>query len=298
MGHHVRPHRHRHRPGLDAGVPPGAAAAAHRAARRRVTGGARADGRHHQPRLPAAVPRVRQRGARGRRRVGGDQPLRVRDGHHPGPRRAHARDDAAHLARPRREPAPVQLYGVDPVTVGQAARMLVTEDRADHIDLNFGCPVPKVTRKGGGAALPWKTDLFRGIVAAVVRAASPYDVPVTVKMRSRHRRRPRHLPRCRADRRGRGGRGRRAARPHRCPALLRAGRLVGDRPAQGGRHVDPGAGQRRHLVGRGRPRDGAADRLRRGRRRARLPRPAVAVRRPRRRVRRVRRPACSRGCAR
>jgi nifR3 family TIM-barrel protein len=61
--------------------------------------------------------------------------------------------------------------------------MLVSEDRADHIDLNFGCPVPKVTRKGGGAALPWKTDLFRGIVGAVVREAAPYDVPVTVKMR-------------------------------------------------------------------------------------------------------------------
>ena len=44
----------------------------------------------------------------------------------------------------------VQLYGVDPVTVGQAVRMLVEEDRADHIDLNFGCPVPKVTRRGGG----------------------------------------------------------------------------------------------------------------------------------------------------
>ncbi len=77
----------------------------------------------------------------------------------------------------------MQLYSVDPVTAGLAARMLVTEDRADHIDLNFGCPVPKVTRKGGGAALPWKSDLFRGIVAAVVREAAPYAVPVTVKMR-------------------------------------------------------------------------------------------------------------------
>ena len=43
--------------------------------------------------------------------------------------------------------------------------------------------MPKVTRKGGGAALPWKTGLFRSIVAAVVREASPYSVPVTVKMR-------------------------------------------------------------------------------------------------------------------
>ena len=80
-------------------------------------------------------------------------------------------------------PRSIQLYGVDPATVGTAVRMLVSEDRADHIDLNFGCPVPKVTRKGGGAALPWKTDLFRAIVSQAVKEAAPYDVPVTVKMR-------------------------------------------------------------------------------------------------------------------
>ncbi|GAA2738863.1 tRNA dihydrouridine synthase DusB [Pedococcus aerophilus] len=84
---------------------------------------------------------------------------------------------------PDESPRSIQLYGVDPATVGAAVRMLVTEDRADHIDLNFGCPVPKVTRKGGGAALPWKKDLFTAIVATAVREASPYDVPVTVKMR-------------------------------------------------------------------------------------------------------------------
>ncbi len=78
-------------------------------------------------------------------------------------------------------PRSVQLYGVDPATVGAAVRMLVDEDRTDHVDLNFGCPVPKVTRKGGGAALPWKADLFRDIVRAAVRAAG--EVPVTVKMR-------------------------------------------------------------------------------------------------------------------
>ncbi|MGL5818147.1 MAG: tRNA dihydrouridine synthase DusB [Phycicoccus sp.] len=84
---------------------------------------------------------------------------------------------------PDEHPRSVQLYSVDPTTAGRAARLLVTEDRADHVDLNFGCPVPKVTRKGGGAALPWKTELFRGIVRAVVRECAPYDVPVTVKMR-------------------------------------------------------------------------------------------------------------------
>lgn len=77
----------------------------------------------------------------------------------------------------------VQLYGVDPATVHAAVRMLCEEDRADHIDLNFGCPVPKVTRKGGGAALPWKHELFGAIVGGAVRAAAPFDVPVTIKMR-------------------------------------------------------------------------------------------------------------------
>src|SRR5690625_2887353 len=77
----------------------------------------------------------------------------------------------------------VQLYGVDPATVGAATAMLVEEDRADHIDLNFGCPVPKVTRKGGGAVLPWKSELFGSIVTAAVRATKGSDVPVTIKMR-------------------------------------------------------------------------------------------------------------------
>jgi len=78
-------------------------------------------------------------------------------------------------------PRSIQLYGVDPATTEAAVRLLVDEDRADHIDLNFGCPVPKVTRKGGGAALPWKTDLFREIVTRAARAAG--DIPLTVKMR-------------------------------------------------------------------------------------------------------------------
>jgi nifR3 family TIM-barrel protein len=78
-------------------------------------------------------------------------------------------------------PRSIQLYGVDPKTVADAVTMLVAEDRADHIDLNFGCPVPKVTRKGGGAALPWKLDLFRDIVEGAVKAAG--DLPLTIKMR-------------------------------------------------------------------------------------------------------------------
>ncbi len=79
-------------------------------------------------------------------------------------------------------PRAVQLYGVDPATIAAAVRLLVDEDRADHVDLNFGCPVPKVTRRGGGSALPWKRDLFRAIVRAAVDAADG-RVGVSVKMR-------------------------------------------------------------------------------------------------------------------
>lgn len=82
---------------------------------------------------------------------------------------------------PSEEVRSVQLYGVDPKTIAEAVTMLVAEDRADHIDLNFGCPVPKVTRKGGGAALPWKQDLFASIVKAAVKAAG--EIPLTIKMR-------------------------------------------------------------------------------------------------------------------
>ncbi|MFJ8583856.1 tRNA dihydrouridine synthase DusB [Streptomyces sp. NPDC093595] len=78
-------------------------------------------------------------------------------------------------------PRSIQLYGVDPVTVGKAVRMIVDEDLADHIDLNFGCPVPKVTRKGGGSALPYKRPLLRAILNEAVGNAG--DLPVTMKMR-------------------------------------------------------------------------------------------------------------------
>ena len=84
---------------------------------------------------------------------------------------------------PDETPRSIQIYGVDAVHVGQAVRMVVEEDRADHIDLNFGCPVPKVTKRGGGSALPWKTDLFTAIVRTAVQEASRGNVPVTVKMR-------------------------------------------------------------------------------------------------------------------
>ncbi|MBY9076820.1 tRNA dihydrouridine synthase DusB [Nocardioides sp. WL0053] len=77
----------------------------------------------------------------------------------------------------------VQLYGTDPVYVGKAAEILCAEYGVAHIDLNFGCPVPKVTRKGGGGALPWKRRLLGDILTAAVKAAEPYGVPVTMKTR-------------------------------------------------------------------------------------------------------------------
>lgn len=84
---------------------------------------------------------------------------------------------------PTETPRSLQLYTVDPDTTYAAAKMIVDENMADHIDMNFGCPVPKVTRKGGGAALPYKRNLFGRIVAAAVKATEGTDIPVTVKFR-------------------------------------------------------------------------------------------------------------------
>ncbi|WP_423802717.1 tRNA dihydrouridine synthase DusB [Nocardioides currus] len=77
----------------------------------------------------------------------------------------------------------VQLYGTDPVYVGKAVEILCADHGVAHVDLNFGCPVPKVTRKGGGGALPWKRGLLADILTAAVGAAAAYDVPVTMKTR-------------------------------------------------------------------------------------------------------------------
>jgi nifR3 family TIM-barrel protein len=77
----------------------------------------------------------------------------------------------------------VQLYGTDPDTIDVAVGIAIAAFGAELIDLNFGCPVPKVTRKGGGGVLPWKLDLFRAIVRAAVRSADRYGVPVTLKTR-------------------------------------------------------------------------------------------------------------------
>jgi len=84
---------------------------------------------------------------------------------------------------PEESPRSLQLYTVDPEYTYKAAKMIADEDLADHIDMNFGCPVPKVTRRGGGAALPFKRRLFGRIVRAAVTATEGTGIPVTVKFR-------------------------------------------------------------------------------------------------------------------
>ncbi|NHC45035.1 tRNA dihydrouridine synthase DusB [Motilibacter aurantiacus] len=91
--------------------------------------------------------------------------------------------ETLHLLTPGPDEVPrsVQLYGVDPYYVGEAVRILVDEHGVDHVDLNFGCPVPKITKKGGGAALPWKRGLLREVLRAAVKGAQ--GAPVTLKTR-------------------------------------------------------------------------------------------------------------------
>lgn len=84
---------------------------------------------------------------------------------------------------PDEDPRSLQLYTVDPEYTYKAAKMIADENLADHIDMNFGCPVPKITRRGGGSALPYKRRLFGNIVAAAVKATEGTDIPVTVKFR-------------------------------------------------------------------------------------------------------------------
>jgi nifR3 family TIM-barrel protein len=79
-------------------------------------------------------------------------------------------------------PRSIQLYGTDPVFIGKAVEQLVDEEQIEHIDLNFGCPVPKVTRHGGGGALPFRRPLFRKVVSAAISAARG-QVPITIKFR-------------------------------------------------------------------------------------------------------------------
>ena len=84
---------------------------------------------------------------------------------------------------PDEHPRSQQLYGSDPGIMGDAVRQLCDDGRIDHVDINFGCPAAKVTRRGGGAAVPARPELLRAIVRAAVTAAEPYGIPVTTKFR-------------------------------------------------------------------------------------------------------------------
>jgi nifR3 family TIM-barrel protein len=82
---------------------------------------------------------------------------------------------------PDESPRSLQLYGSDPVMMGEAAARLADNGIVDHIDINFGCPAAKVTRRGGGAAVPLKRNLLRAILRETVRNAK--GIPVTCKFR-------------------------------------------------------------------------------------------------------------------
>ena len=77
-------------------------------------------------------------------------------------------------------PMAVQLFGSNPNTVAEAAKIVV-DNGATIVDINMGCWVPKIAKKGGGAALMRDVCTARAVVEAVVNAV---DVPVTVKVRS------------------------------------------------------------------------------------------------------------------
>jgi nifR3 family TIM-barrel protein len=97
----------------------------------------------------------------------------------------HRNDKTTQMMKfgPDESPRSLQIYGSDPDMLGRAVHMVCDEGLVDHVDLNFGCPAAKVTRKGGGAAVPAKPALLRQILRAAVGAARPYGVPVTAKFR-------------------------------------------------------------------------------------------------------------------
>ncbi len=210
-----------------------------------------------------------------------------------GARKAHKLADFG----PDESPRSLQLYGVDPQYVGEAVRWLVGEGRVDHIDLNFGCPVRKITRKGGGAAIPAKPRLLRAIVQAAVAGAGP--VPVTIKFRMGIN--DDVLTFIETGR---------IAEAEGCAAITLHARTAAQL-YDGHAHWSaigelktavstiPVFGNGDIWVARGRPPNDGGNRLRRRRHRAGLPRPSLVVPRARRRLRRPRsepRSDIRRGC--
>jgi nifR3 family TIM-barrel protein len=95
----------------------------------------------------------------------------------------NAKTDRMMTFGPDEQPRSLQLYGSDPEMMGRAVERLAGDGLVDHIDLNFGCPAAKVTRRGGGAAVPAKPALLAAVVRAAIGAAAPHGVPVTAKFR-------------------------------------------------------------------------------------------------------------------
>ena len=83
-------------------------------------------------------------------------------------------------SRADEHPRSVQCYGSDPKDLGEMVARLV-DNGVEHVDLNFGCPVRKVTSHGGGSAIPVKPRLMGRLVRAMVLSAG--EVPVTIKVR-------------------------------------------------------------------------------------------------------------------
>ena len=180
---------------------------------------------------------------------------------------------------PDESPRSLQLYTVDPATTYAAAKMIVDDGLADHIDMNFGCPVPKVTQRGGGAALPFKRRLFGQIVARGRARHRRHRIPVTVKFRigidDEHHT---HLDAGRiAEAEGAAA----VALHARTAAQRYSGTADWEQIAALKQHVRtfPGARQRRHLRRQRRADDDGRHRMRRRRHRPRLPGPALAFRR-------------------
>lgn len=79
-------------------------------------------------------------------------------------------------------PIGIQIFGDSPEVMSRAARMVVDKFSPDILDINYGCPVPKVTKRGAGSAALRDLCLMDDITAAVVESVP--EVPVTVKMRA------------------------------------------------------------------------------------------------------------------
>ena len=137
-------------------------------------------------------------------------------------------------------PISIQIFGGDPEKMAAAAQ-IVEGMGADIVDVNMGCPVPKIAKHNAGCSLMREPAHAAAIIAAMTKAVR---IPVTVKMRAGWNDSERNAPRARED--GRGCRRRRdcRARPNRGAELCRFVRLGPDR-ADRGRPHHSGLGQRR-----------------------------------------------------